>query len=291
MIAAVITWALSELVVRRLRLVLPGILLACVFSYFAVAAFSHDWPWLIARLGLPSTLVPRFGSPYSPDVYFYPPVLRANAFVVSCAATLFYARFKLPFALLLIAAGLVVFAQAGVWYYSTLGMSFTSIVLLVSGLAVFGAAMAYDLSDRDRVTRRADCAFWLHLLAAPLIVHSLIQLLVPSVIFGQLATSMTIGAALIVVGVIAALTIVALLIDRRALFVSALSYLGIVIGYTITSARGNWQGSESFVIFSTLLILGALVLSLGVTWQPLRRVFIRLFPTSLTNRLPRVAPA
>ena len=39
--------------------------------------------------------------------------------------------------------------------------------------------MYYDLSDRTRTTRLADCAFWLHLLAAPLIVHSLIRLLLP----------------------------------------------------------------------------------------------------------------
>src|SRR5438874_3733945 len=41
------------------------------------------------------------------------------------------------------------------------------------------AAMAFDASDRERATRRADCAFWLHLLAAPLIVHSLIWLVSP----------------------------------------------------------------------------------------------------------------
>src|SRR5207249_6767605 len=33
---------------------------------------------------------------------------------------------------------------------------------------------------RERATRRADCAFWLHLLAAPLIVHSLIWLVSPA---------------------------------------------------------------------------------------------------------------
>ena len=36
--------------------------------------------------------------------------------------------------------------------------------------------MSFDISDRERLTRRADCAFWLHLLAAPLIVHSVVSL-------------------------------------------------------------------------------------------------------------------
>ncbi len=54
-----------------------------------------------------------------------------------------------------------------------------SAVFLGCGLAVFAAAMAFDISDRERVTRRADCAFWLHLLAAPLIVHSLVSFVAP----------------------------------------------------------------------------------------------------------------
>lgn len=292
LVAATITWCLSELVVRRLRLVLPGILLACVFAYFVAGMVDAEWRWIVQRFGLPSWLVPGFGLSGSAFVNLYPPVLAVKALVGSCAAALFYARFRLPFALLLIATGIVIFVQLKVWSYATNdGITLVSLVLLLCGLGVFACAMAYDLSDRDRVTRRADCAFWLHLLAAPLIVHSLIQLLVPDSMFGRLASSITTGAALIIVGVIAALTIVALLIDRRALFVSALTYLGLVIGYTITSARGNWQGSESAIIFATLLILGTLVLALGITWQPLRRVFVQLFPSALTERLPRVAPA
>jgi len=47
------------------------------------------------------------------------------------------------------------------------------------------------------VTRRADCAFWLHLLAAPLIVHSLISTIVPSVN----ALTMTAAIALVIVAI------------------------------------------------------------------------------------------
>ena len=43
------------------------------------------------------------------------------------------------------------------------------------GIAVFLAAMKFDMSDRNRVTQRTDIAFWLHLLAAPLIVHSIVH--------------------------------------------------------------------------------------------------------------------
>ena len=46
-------------------------------------------------------------------------------------------------------------------------------LLLLCGLAVFALAMRFDLSDPKRQTRRTDIAFWLHMLAAPLIVHPL----------------------------------------------------------------------------------------------------------------------
>jgi hypothetical protein len=56
------------------------------------------------------------------------------------------------------------------------GASARALIFLCCGLAVFAVAMSYDLTDPERVTHRSDCAFWLHFLAAPLLVHSLIEL-------------------------------------------------------------------------------------------------------------------
>src|SRR5262249_41022204 len=47
LLAAVIIWVLAEFVVARLRLVLPGILLACVFAYFGAAMVYSEWRWLV----------------------------------------------------------------------------------------------------------------------------------------------------------------------------------------------------------------------------------------------------
>src|SRR2546430_3225670 len=47
--------------------------------------------------------------------------------------------------------------------------------LFRSGMFLF--AMWWDGSDRARLTRRSDVAFWLHLLAAPMIVHPVFTLL------------------------------------------------------------------------------------------------------------------
>ncbi len=49
--------------------------------------------------------------------------------------------------------------------------------VLLLGIGTFLFAMWWDSSDRARLTRRADVAFWLHLLAAPMIVHPVFTLL------------------------------------------------------------------------------------------------------------------
>src|SRR3546814_13187607 len=78
--------------------------------------------------------------------------------------------------------------------------------------------MRWDTSDRERQTRRSDVAFWLHLLAAPMIAHPLFHWL--GVTGGE---NIGVGAAVGVLLVYVALGIVALAIDRRALLVSALA--------------------------------------------------------------------
>jgi hypothetical protein len=277
--AAVLIWALAELLVGRMRLVLPGILLACLFAFFALrAAPSIDFlggltsrPPAYTR---PSMAILLGGGAAASGLAF-------KAMVAAALAAAFYLRFRLPFALLLVAASLVIAVETTAVRLVDFTPLVASLVTLGCGLAVFAAAMRFDLSDRDRVTRRADCAFWLHLLASPLIVHSLILMLAPNM------KDMTTNGALIIVAIAAGLTLAAILIDRRALLVSALAYLGTVIGYAITGTATD----RAAVFFATLVILGVLVLTIGVAWFPLRRALVRLLPPVLVNRLPSTVPA
>jgi hypothetical protein len=100
---------------------------------------------------------------------------------------------------------------------------------------------------------------------------------------------MTNGTAAIILLIVAILAIVAITIDRRALLVSALTYIGIVIAYAIGGPE-VWAGGSSpargAIFFTTLVILGALVITLGVAWQPLRRRLIASVSPSLARRLP-----
>jgi hypothetical protein len=287
LIAAMVTWALAELLVARMRLVLPGILLTCFFVVFAYRAVPVD----LLNLA-PSAPSQRNTANWvdfvfaGPGEVVTPALIALKALVAASAAALFYARFRLPFALLPVAAGAVMTVTAATREVG--GPAAQPVVLLLCGLGVFAAAMNFDMSDRERLTRRADCAFWLHLLAAPLIVHSLLSMIVP----GVTMTSMTAAVALEIVAIAILLALVAVVIDRRALLVSTFSYLGIVIAYALTTARATAPADESAVFFSTLAVLGTLVLMLGVGWQPLRRGLMSLLPTAAVDRLPpAVQPA
>lgn len=283
---AAATWALSELLIRQMRLVLPGILLSGLFLIFvfrATPAVDITSYFQIPPHAGSHSILEQFK-----DIALGTFPLRA--LIAAIALTLFYVRFRLPFALLLIAASLVVGVMASAALFLPAewsGARSDAGVLLLCGLAIFAAAMRFDLSDRLRTTRRADCAFWLHLLAAPLIVHSLVSIAFLSVMpsgrsqgFEQAASSM-VGAT---VAIILVLALIAIIVDRRALLVSALAYLGGIVGYAITQAIGK----DTNVFFATLLVLGILVLTLGIGWRLLRGLMMRLLPRAVADRLPPV---
>ena len=205
-----------------------------------------------------------------------------KAALTCVAAAAFYARFRFPFALLVIAGGAVVAVVLAVNSLLFDNASFSRLVmLLLAGLIVFIAAMRFDLADRLRATRRSDCAFWLHVLAAPLLMHSLAGLVKADVLRLESSTAIKI----IVIAV--PLMIIALIIDRRALLVSALVYLGGVIAFALSTTSTD----ELFISIATLVILGIVVLTLGVGWAPLRRLVLHLVPAGLVERLPPAVPA
>lgn len=275
LIAAAVMWALAELLVRHMRLVLPGILLALLFAFFAFRALPAA-DLLQVRAAVP---ISRFATDFLGTATFAEIALKG--LVAAGAAALFYVRFRFPFALLLVAGSLVLAVETLTALFAGVGGTLHALIRLTTGLAVFAAAMSFDLSDRERVTRRAECAFWLHLLAAPLIVRSLISMVTTDI------SMMNNAVAATVLGLVLVLTFVAILIDRRALLVSALLYLG----YVVAHALGNTTTDRGTVVFSTLVILGVLVLALGVGWLPLRRLLLRHLPPRMAARLPIAVPA
>ncbi len=105
-----------------------------------------------------------------------------SAALAAAAAWLHWRRFHVP---ITVAAGAA--AVAGLFLAIVLGIvqpanaqTATNLILgfvLLLGIGVFLFAMWWDASDRARVTRRSDVAFWLHLLAAPMIAHPIFTLM------------------------------------------------------------------------------------------------------------------
>lgn len=268
-IAAAIVWGLAELLTARMRLTLPSILLAIAFVVFVSvsvgASFGRIPTW--QNFGIMATLsLPTVG------LWF------AGAGLV--AAGLFYWRFGVPFATLLMAVSVIgivfaLLARRDV----TWPITYFSQTILTAGIVSFLAAMIYDFSDPERQTSRSDCAFWLHMLAAPLIVHTAMRGLAGPRDF---AGSYDVRSVVLTVAVLA---LVAIIIDRRAMLVAGLSYLAFAIAYVL---QGLGHGF-SMTMMLTLLVVGAFVLVLGVGWRPLRRVVVGTLPGFIPRgRLPPV---
>ena len=144
----------------------------------------------------------------------------------------------------------------------------------VAGLAIFGVATKWDATDRDRLTRRSDVAFWLHLLAAPLLVHPVFTQM--GVFSGITSPAQTV----VVFAMYLALALVSLAIDRRALVVSALGY---VLYALATLLRQNGFVSLSFAY--TGLVIGSALLMLSAYWNKSRAMTLGRLPGTLRAHL------
>jgi hypothetical protein len=147
--------------------------------------------------------------------------------------------------------------------------------ILLLGVGVFLFAMWWDGSDRARLTRRSDVAFWLHLLAAPMIVHPVFTLL------GLNDGTASLGEGLVVVLLYVGLALTALAIDRRALLVSALAYVLFAL-----SQLFKQFGAVELNVALTALVIGSALLLLSAFWHQARAAIVRALPEALKDRLP-----
>jgi hypothetical protein len=194
------------------------------------------------------------------------------------ASLLHWLRFHVPITIAAFAAGLAVTVVAMIERFNSgFVLEHPSVIFIPIGLAIFAVAMKFDMSDRNRLTQRTDIAFWLHLLAAPLIVHSVVRPLLAE-------SALSTGAAIAVLSLFAVLSFVALAVDRRALLVSSLLYLGYASSQILT-----WSGIASENLGLSVLIVGGTVLTLSVAWQPMRRLVLKVLPDAIRLRVPAAA--
>ncbi|WP_121116455.1 hypothetical protein [Croceibacterium ferulae] len=253
---AAAAWALALFFTARRRMALPSILLLLAFvggvaqALFALAPPASERVEALFAAGI--------------------------AAAAGAAAWLHWRRFAVP---ITVAAGAA--AMAGL----ALGLVMAAIpdaeraiwpLLLLAGLAVFALAMRWDLSDRERTTRRADVAFWLHLAAAPMIAHPAFQML------GVFGSEIGTGTAIAVVLLYLLFAMVALAVDRRALLVSSLVYVLYAMASLI---RTTGAVEVSWAV--TALVIGSALLSLSAFWQPIRQLLVTRLG-GLGVRLPPV---
>ena len=234
----------AEWLVRGRRLALPGIaiLISILFFVNKAIAFDHENATIFG-LG-----------------------------ILSLTSLLFYIRYKMPFSLLPLAAGLVAIGiiQVGV------DVIRHPIIFTGFGLLVFAIAMWFDIRDTARVSHLSDSAFWLHLLASPLIVHGAMV----SMLFSDQAWIQAMGMEIIIVTFFSGILLLALLLDRRAMLISTQLYMI----YALTQIlQGRLDSTQNIIIY-VLMALGLFIIFFGAYWYKTRRLIFRFLSGSVISR-------
>lgn len=264
---AATAWPLAMFFTARRRMALPSILLllAFVLGVFGTVA-----------LGIATAIGP---DSMNNNNLLTGIVMAVSAAVTAGAAWLHWRTFHVP---ITIAAGAAAVAAIAVGLlFAALGQDpehAKNIVLgfiLLLGIGVFLFAMWWDGSDRARLTRRSDVAFWLHLLAAPMIAHPVFTLL------GLTSGHVSVAEGVAVVLLYVVFGIAALAVDRRALLVSALAYVLFALNELFRQF-----GAVELNVALTALVIGSALLLLSAFWHQARAAIVAPLPDSLRDRLP-----
>ncbi len=257
---AALAWGMAEYFTRQRRMALPSILFLIAFVGGVFVA--------VANLGLDKSV---FELDSSSDSLF----LAFSAAVAAGAAWLHWRRFQVP---ITVAAGAT--AMGALLMFLILAVipgaeKFVLWIVFFLGIAVFAFVMRWDMQDPERNTRKSDVAFWLHLAAAPMIVHPIF------VSLGANSSEPSITAAIIVLAVYIAIAAIALIVDRRALMVSALSYVLFAV-----FALLQQFGMVDLNVAIAILIIGSGLLLLSAFWNKMRGLLLPLVPIIWREKLP-----
>ncbi len=258
-------WGLAEFFTRQRRMALPSIILLLAF---VIAVFASVMGLALALGGANDDAAGFFAA--------------GAGLVAAGAAWLHWRRFMVP---ITVAAGAAALAVTVIGLVVATVETTTDIdggnvalwLTFITGLAIFVVAMRWDMSDRERSTRRSDVAFWLHLLAAPMIAHPVFTAL--GVMDG--GEQVGVASAVGVLAIYVLFGLVALAIDRRALLVSALAY--VLAALTFLFDR---FGAVELNFALTALVIGSALLTLAGFWSPIRSRVVSALPGEMQARLP-----
>ena len=246
-----LSWPLAEFFVRRRKMALPAIFLLITFvgGVFATVYLT------------------------AADTSLENQLMIASA-AAAVAAYLHWLRFAVPITVAAGAAAVATLIAASIGPHLEWGDKLLYLILAL-GVAMFLYAMYWDTRDRKRITRNTDVAFWLHLLSAPLIVHPVFSLL--GILQGEQSP---INLAL-VIALYLVLTLISLVVDRRAFMVSALVY----VLYALNELLEGMGVQDQGFAFAGLLIGGSLLMLSGF-WHKSRSFVLRWVPESVCKYVP-----
>ena len=269
-LCVIATWGLAEYFTRKRGMALPSIVLLLGFigTVLATAGFLLVGPF--DNLLLQNDFVGTRNDARTVT-------LCVATGIAAIAALLHWRRFKVP---ITVAAGTATAVACVITLFAAVlpeeSLWWMNIITFCGGLAVFVLAIRWDMSDRHRRTRRSDVGFWLHLVAAPLLVHPIFSYLD---VFDSYITGWQAGGVLFLYVLIA---IVSIVVDRRALMISALIY--VVYAFTVLLEASGI--GLSFALTGLTISSGLLLLT--VFWHSCRKAVIKLVPQLVQELLPPV---
>ncbi|WP_292563919.1 hypothetical protein [Mesorhizobium sp.] len=294
-ILAVFAWGLAEIVTRQHRMKLSSSVLALIFMAAILAALALQ---VEASFGIrkPETIWQLLALRQTASRAGY---LFLGGGII--AAAIYFWRFRVPIiaGVIAIAFTLLAFLQTAIILYDSVTTGAIApprledvpellraalYMPLICGLIVFATGVAFDIYDRDRRKIWSDCAFWLHVVSAPMLVHPLfIMATGQNVVFGHIApdANATIMLTILILGFL----YVALAIDRRSLLVPTLAYFGSLGIYYLVNSASDSTGIPPFALI--LVVVGALIILFGAGWQRIRRIVVKpTLPAAVIRRLP-----
>lgn len=247
----ILSWGLAEFFVLKRKMALPAIVLLLTFVGGIFNLGTHFFQ----------------GTGES--------IIVATSALSAVATYAHWQRFRVP---VTIAVGTVVIIALIV---SSLLMiepklnEWTPLIICVSGILTFLFAMRWDASDRRRTSHHSDVAFWLHLISAPLIVHP---------VFSNLSMNSgneSLYGIVIVITLYLLMTVISLIIDRRAFMISSLAY----VLYAISDFLDTF-GAIDYGFAITGTIISSALLLLSAFWRPSRVLLLSILPSSITQYVP-----
>ncbi len=255
----VAAWGLAEYFCGRRRLLLPSMVLATTIC-LCIGAMAIA---LVAPDGEESNIFSRDFDNVAASLGY------AGFGGAALGALAVFARWRLPFSLFLAAGSIAGLFYTGVARFGGESLLFSGGTTMAAGAATLAAAIWFDARDPQRASITSDCAFWLHMAAAPQIMLGLRGLILGSGFAPEGA-----GDALVMLAALIGFGILSLALNRRALIVSGLVSFIVALGVLVEGLSG---GAVNTLMLTALIVGGAIVL-LGGGWRTARRGLLRIVP-------------